>query len=247
LVELLAVIATIATLSALLLPILGKAKVKAQQATCLSNLRQLGFAWELYYGDNAGYLVESYPMNNSNVWVTGDMSKLVEATNTAHIVNGKLFQYNKNTSIYRCPADRGAQGVGRGLATVRSFSMNGFMGGRPPNAETIPPNASAFAFFTRDAELERQNPSQLWVLLDEDEKSINDGFFVTDPLGRVWYDFPAISSYRHNFSFALNFADGHAEIWSHRDARTRSLSRNVTEQSGNSDLRTLAATSTARR
>ena len=33
----------------------------------------------------------------------------------------------------------------------------------------------------------------MWVLLEEDERSINDGFFVTDPTGQIWMDFPAIS------------------------------------------------------
>src|SRR5437870_5330427 len=68
LLELLAVIATIAIMAALLFPILGKAKIKAQQTACHSNLRQLGLAWVLYYGDNNGRLVESYSLNNPDVW-----------------------------------------------------------------------------------------------------------------------------------------------------------------------------------
>jgi prepilin-type N-terminal cleavage/methylation domain-containing protein len=242
LLELLAVIATIGILAALLLPILNRAKIKAQRTNCFSNLRQLGIAWGMYGNDNNDALVASSP-ERPEVWVLGDMSKPTEATDLKFIQEGKLFRYAQNTSVYHCPADQGKSIDGQQVNTVRSYSMNGFMGARDPDLLPIPDTAVGFVpFFAKESDIRR--PSEMWVMLDEDERSINDGFFITDPTAGVWFDFPAISNHRHGYSFALNFADGHSEVWRHTDPRTLLVTTNGMDQAGNKDLARLASATT---
>src|SRR6267154_4902075 len=79
LIELLVVIAIIAILASLLLPSLNKGKLKAKNLQCLSNHRQLCFAWRMYSEDNQDALLFAsedpyHPETIAASWVTGTLN-----------------------------------------------------------------------------------------------------------------------------------------------------------------------------
>jgi prepilin-type N-terminal cleavage/methylation domain-containing protein/prepilin-type processing-associated H-X9-DG protein len=60
LIELLVVIAIIAILAAILFPVFAKAREKARQAACMSNMKQIGLAFIQYTSDYDGIIVQAY-------------------------------------------------------------------------------------------------------------------------------------------------------------------------------------------
>ena len=104
--------------------------------------------------------------------------------------------------------------------------MQNWMGGPGwDNSGPWTPNTkSGWVVFLKQSNILNPGPAQTFVLLDEREDSINDGYYVVDMAGypdkpASWkiVDFPA--SY-HNSAGGLSFADGHAEIHRWRDPRT---------------------------
>jgi prepilin-type N-terminal cleavage/methylation domain-containing protein/prepilin-type processing-associated H-X9-DG protein len=218
LIELLVVIAIIAILASMLLPALGRAKQKATGIKCLNNLKQLTLAWVMYADDHDDRLVLNY-LNTTNAWIGGVVHALPGATNLNDIRNGKLYPYNNSVDIYTCPSDTLPFRVGgRKVLRVRSFSMNGRMSGDPA-AEFVNPGVP---FFRKSTEINRPSPSEANVFIDENDDSIDDGFFAVRALPNVWL-WQNTAASRHGNGTIVSFADGHAEFWKWREPGTRNL------------------------
>ena len=219
-IEMLVVIAIIAILASLLLPAISKAQARGKQTGCLNNLKQLALAAQLYAADHDGRLAENFPEGqNSNVWVLGSMTGWNTATNDLLIRQGKLFPYASQLATYHCPSDVSQM---RGFPRVRSYAMNSWMGSRYMESYSRP---GEFRTFVRENEVVVAGGAALWVLADEHEASIDDGFFlVTMDDSRPFASFPAT---RHLKGYNLNFADGHAAGFKLRDPGTQSPQKQV--------------------
>lgn len=107
LIELLVVIAIIAILTAILFPVFAKAREKARQTTCASNLRQIGLALVQYSEDYDEKLVRA--------WI-GD-SGYGPSDPTASSYKYKwmdcIYPYVKSAAVFHCPDDPGFAGSGQ--------------------------------------------------------------------------------------------------------------------------------------
>jgi prepilin-type N-terminal cleavage/methylation domain-containing protein/prepilin-type processing-associated H-X9-DG protein len=91
LIELLVVIAIIAILAAILFPVFAKARERARQTACASNLNQIGKAFAMYFDDWDGTL---NPFESFCTWQQPNCGW-----------PNRLRTYNKTVTLFQCPSD----------------------------------------------------------------------------------------------------------------------------------------------
>jgi prepilin-type N-terminal cleavage/methylation domain-containing protein/prepilin-type processing-associated H-X9-DG protein len=239
LIELLVVVLIIAILASLLLPALAGAKVRAHKINCVSNLKQLQVAYQMYADDFRDLIVPnqkgSVDSETTNSWVEGLMNggysaanntlaNPTDPTNTELLKQCLLYPYCQSTKIYKCPADvlPNPQTVlgGGPLIACRSYAMNCYMNGFDVTSDTgdfnFPagqPPAGFYAVQTKLSQVQSPLPANRIVFVDESRGSIDDGMYATPPEGAQYGPFQFWLNHptaRHANGAVFSYADGHA-------------------------------------
>ena len=201
LIELLVVIAIIAILAAILFPVFARAKEKARQTSCLSNIKQIQLAVIMYTQDYDEYMPRSwFYLNNQQGWTWADV----------------VLPYIRNDNIFDCPST--SRRIARSTSAIGTsvFSRNrmdygantSYWGG---SNQGCTDQAYHPWFGTTNAEC--RDPAQTITMFD------CNGSHARGAACDVWGGFinGNANVERHNDGINFAFYDGHAK-WMRRTA-----------------------------
>ena len=200
LIELLVVIAIIAILAAILFPVFAKAREKARQTSCLSNLKQIALAAQMYEQDYD----EIFPLDTN--WPQPAYQFLLPDV---------LNPYVKNYQVWICPSDH--------YTVTQSATVPSFNTYWSPNFSQIS-YAYNYALGKRDGPLrigKVKKPSECCIFADAENYDFcgqprrlalaglcGGGTWSGTALGSQW---EIDDNTRHNGGENLAYCDGHAK------------------------------------
>ena len=200
-IELLVVIAIIAILAGML-PALAKAKTKAQGIFCMNNTKQLMLATHQYTLDFNEFYWPNPDDGNTTPgynWCPGQAGTSGNEQFNPDILDDPtrslLVPFGANRQLFHCPADKrkgrytGTDTNKRGttVPNARSVAASQAVGTNPSRGGRVAVDGpwldgshnhtvnKTWRCYGKTSDVVDPGPSNLWVIMDEDENSINDG------------------------------------------------------------------------
>ena len=234
LIELLVVIAIIAILAAILFPVFAQARESARQASCASNMKQVGVAMNMYMQDYDEMWVPAFALGSGpnatdiRPWIGFDNNNLngadsgspfggdmrQPATHTQH--PGLLDPYIKNDQIKKCPDVPGAWQTALALNGFNPDMKSDYYAVNPAaqgnefapslrSQQTDPATGMTIILSSSDAEIEQ--PATTLVLWEHDNAAPMCNFLQSPN----WFASPPEGAYRDHFH--LLHRNGSTTLW----------------------------------
>ena len=186
LIELLVVIAIIAILAAILFPVFARAREKARQSSCLSNVKQISLAVMMYAQDYD----ETLPYHYLNTNVPGAVLCPGGGTSSGIIWPLPVYPYVKNLQIFNCPS--------------WSYKWNGNYTGRQAYGISLHIRGRTLA--------DIRQPAETIMLADAYDASASpQSYYIRRNLEMLNGEPRTIIPDRHNGGANFGLCDGHAK------------------------------------
>ena len=215
LIELLVVIAIIAILAAILFPVFARARAKAQQASCLADVKQLSLGFLMYASDYDDYLPlgDYYDSSYTNEYAWDFFTNYggtPDANGIYPHTLGFVGPYTKNSQIAVCPMAALLPSYGR---PTSGYAYNAYLCGMANNASNGPS--------TPTTKLDLINHASQTVLLAD--SAISTGVYgyspatteqnntLRGPNDSLYSWCGPNTHFRHNGTANASYCDGHAK------------------------------------